>query len=75
MEAGAVTRYVILFATIGLVGYNIFVGLRFGPEATISVQMYELSRQFPIIPLAFGVVIGHIWWPLATCVIEYLIRR
>jgi len=70
-----VTKLVILFTTVALVAYTIFVGLKFGPQATISVQIYELSRRFPIIPFAFGVLAGHIFWPLATCVIEWLIRK
>ena len=35
----------------------------FGPDATISRVIVNLSRAYPIIPLLAGVVLGHLFWP------------
>ena len=73
-EACHMTRCVLLSTVILLVGYNIFVGLKYGIEPTISVQVYELARMHPIIPFVMGLVVGHFLWPLCQEFIQ-LLRR
>jgi hypothetical protein len=33
-------------------------------NATISLSIYTLSRQHPIIPFMIGTLCGHVFWPL-----------
>ena len=34
----------------------------YGPQATLSSAAYNASRQYPIIPFAVGVLVGHLFW-------------
>ena len=36
-----------------------------GPEKTFSVAIYHLSKSYPIIPFITGVIMGHLFWPVA----------
>lgn len=33
---------------------------------TISEFLYVTSREYPIVALVAGVIVGHIWWPVRT---------
>ncbi len=33
-------------------------------NATISIVLYNLSKQHPMIPFTIGVLCGHVFWPL-----------
>ena len=35
----------------------------YGDSATISRGLLDLSYQYPVIPLMFGVLAGHLFWP------------
>lgn len=58
--------------TLGLIGlvafiliaYDIWTYLKRGSDTTISVQMFELSKKYPIVAFLLGIVFGHIFWPL-----------
>lgn len=46
-----------------LLGYE---GLALGnatPGDTISEVIWELSDRWPVVPLAFGLLMGHFFWP------------
>lgn len=32
-------------------------------QVTISAYLLSLSRHYPMLPLAVGVLLGHIFWP------------
>lgn len=53
------TQWIIVssIAVIGLV--DIWLALTRGKEETISVAITEWSKQYPIIPFAFGLLMGH----------------
>lgn len=58
--------------TLGLIGlvsfvliaYDIWTYIKRGSDTTISVQMFELSKKYPIVAFLLGIVFGHIFWPL-----------
>ena len=58
------TEWVVIVAVVGLVLYDLVAMVRSGPDATISVIVHEFSKNNPIVPLAVGIVIGHIFWPV-----------
>ena len=62
MQPKDVTLVVILAATIFLVSWNVFVGLMYGKEATISAVIVEQSRKHLIIPFVIGGVCFHWFW-------------
>lgn len=47
-----------------LIVYDIYAYKVRGSDTTISVQMYEAGKKYPIIPFLLGVVFGHIFWNL-----------
>ena len=58
--------YTRIFCTVVIVTSAIFdiiaISLA-GPEATISRLVYYTSRDYPILPCAIGVLLGHFYWP------------
>ena len=59
------TGLVILSAIILLLGYDLFVVLHDGNyDHTISQWVYTMSKEFMIIPVLVGIVIGHFFWPI-----------
>ncbi len=58
------TRYFIIAILVIVAIYDILAALFGGIKATLSWQIWTWSTNFPIIPLAVGVVIGHLFWRL-----------
>ncbi len=57
------TEAVIYGSIIVLVVYDIFILLDKGVDQTISSVLLKISKNYPIIPFALGIVFGHIFWP------------
>lgn len=57
------TLYVFLSLLGVLIIYDTWTLLRRGYETTISSQLYTAALAQPVIPLAIGIVIGHLFWP------------
>jgi len=50
----------IIVCSVGLIGgIDIVLAIAFGKEKTISVTITAWSKQYPIIPFAFGLLMGH----------------
>ncbi len=47
---------------IVIIAYDIVAYILSGMSKTISARTWALSKEYPIIPLAVGIVIGHIFW-------------
>lgn len=45
-----------------LFAYDVVARLVGGNDATVSAVLLDASKLWPIIPLLFGILIGHIWW-------------
>jgi hypothetical protein len=60
------TLVVLLVGAVALIVYDIYLVATGGPEATISWQTLQASRQHPIIPLLVGFIVGllfgHLFW-------------
>lgn len=53
----------VLGATACLLGlYDVWVKVRGGDKATISKVLLNFAKRYPIVPLALGVILGHIFW-------------
>jgi hypothetical protein len=55
------TVIIIGVVTFGLIGYDIWAYFQHD-ESTISERIWEVSRSWPLIPFAFGVLIGHFFF-------------
>lgn len=54
-----ITHSVIFIAVILLCAYDILALLLWGVDSTISVRITGASKMYPIIPFAFGFLMGH----------------
>lgn len=57
------TRSLLLCVILFLVVYNIVIMRFVGSYATISRVTLQECSDHPVLALAAGVVIGHIFWP------------
>ena len=62
MTPRQLTEIVLMAVFAGLGVYDVVVGILYGREATISMVLRDLSHRHPIIPFAFGMLAGHIFW-------------
>lgn len=62
MTAERTTHGLILLAVVVLVLWDICCLWRGQDQATISAVIWGLSRKYPIIPFAAGVLCGHWFW-------------
>lgn len=45
---------------------DVFLNLKYGVDGTISMCIYKLACNYPIVPFIFGVLAGHAFWPLIS---------
>lgn len=57
------TKVILVVLAAFLVIYDIVALWLGGWDATISVVLLTWARSYPILPFAFGVVCGHLFWP------------
>jgi len=57
----------LLVFALWIIGLDLWLLYHGGWQATISWNLYQLSRQEPLIPcllgLVIGAVLGHLFWP------------
>ena len=58
-----VTVWFIALALICTGVADLWLAFTRGPEASVSIVILELSRKWPIIPFAAGMLAGHLFWP------------
>lgn len=59
-----VTVTLLVILTIFLALYDVWAVIHGGIEATISWTIWSASIRWPIIPFAFGLLMGHFFWPI-----------
>ncbi len=64
-NARKLTIVILVVSIILLIIYDIIIAFWVGNEtATISYIIRIYSKEFLMIPVVFGVLIGHFFWPL-----------
>ena len=58
-----VTKIVVIASAVAWIAWDVFAYLRGGNESTISRVVLEASKDWPIIPLLAGIVVGHLFFP------------
>jgi hypothetical protein len=58
-----ITTKLLIVSIFFFVIYDLIVMAISGREATISYDVLALSHQHPVIPLAVGIILGHLFWP------------
>lgn len=57
------THWILIVVVFFLVLWDICAGCRWGYDGTISRDILQASRANPIIPLATGIILGHLSCP------------
>ena len=57
-----ITAVVCVATACVLVGYDIFAAVKAGPSGTISDVIRGVAATNPIVPFAFGILMGHFFW-------------
>ena len=58
-----VTVWIIVATAALLIGWDIFVAVTPQGGDTISEVLLTFARRHPALPFAFGVLMGHLFWP------------
>jgi hypothetical protein len=58
-----IAKYIILLIVIIIACWDIFAVSINCKDATLSVVLLSLTKQYPIIAFVIGVVVGHLFWP------------
>lgn len=58
------TIAVIWTVVVGTLGYDLYTLLKDGSDTTISAVIIETSKDWLIIPVVFGVLIGHLFFQM-----------
>lgn len=58
------TTIIILLTVLLLGGYDIWVYVKAGTPATISWIIWDSAKGNPMIPLMFGILMGHFFWQM-----------
>lgn len=66
MKLQKITTIIIVACAIALILWDIYALVYGGGEATISYVIANLGKQNRMIPLVFGVLIGHFFWPIES---------
>lgn len=62
---GAKVTAILLIVVVHLVvTWDVFAGLKWGSQATVSYVLNQWIEEKPILVLAAGILLGHICWPL-----------
>jgi hypothetical protein len=64
MEPRTITALVLLVNALVLGLFDIYMIARYGGEASISLVMYDLAREYPILAFLIGGVCFHWFWPV-----------
>ena len=56
------SRLVLLLCLIPLLVYELVTFANPTPGDTISETVWQLSKEWPMVPFLFGVVAGHLFW-------------
>lgn len=64
MGGFAMTRILVVAITLGIIFADFALLLLGFP--TISRELHDLAKAYPIIAAGFGVLIGHWFWPMRS---------
>lgn len=58
------TTWIIVLGLIFIFAIDGILLIVYGADATISVVIYEASKNYPVIPFAAGCLAGHLFMPV-----------
>lgn len=64
MDGQTLTRVVILADALLMILYDVWAYWKLGQASTISMVLFRDCQKYPIIAVLFGVLVGHLFFPL-----------
>jgi len=61
----------ILSATVIIAAFDVFIIAKKGKQESISAHIIRGSKQYPLLVLLFGILLGHLFWSMRTEDIYY----
>ena len=61
MAGMTVTGYIVLAIAVAITAIDVVLFIRGGTSLTISAVIIAWSKQYPILPFLFGILMGHLF--------------
>jgi hypothetical protein len=58
----SLTLKIVAGVAIALGLYDIIIAALNGKKWTISWQLLQFGKRWPVVPFALGFLMGHFWW-------------
>lgn len=65
------TILVITLVAIFLIAFDVYIIAKKGKQESISAHVIRGSKNYPLVVLLFGVLLGHLFWSMKTEDIYY----
>ena len=65
------TLLIMIVAGAALIIFDIWVIAKRGKQESISAHVIRGSKKYPLIVLAFGILLGHLFWSMPTESVYY----
>lgn len=62
----SITPLFMLIATLIIIIYDVYIIAKKGKYYSISAYVIRGSKQYPLIVLAFGILLGHLFWSMSS---------
>lgn len=63
MQGNVAVALAMLGSFIAVAAWDIYATFRLEPGQTVSWVLQDWSRQWPVLPLFIGLLLGHLLWP------------
>jgi len=60
------TVLVIIFSALLLIAYDVYIIMKEGKFESISAYIIRGSKKYPLLVLAFGMLLGHLFFSMNT---------
>ena len=61
-----ITQIFIVATIVLIAGFDFWVIIMGGTEATISHELITISYQYPMVPFCMGILCGHLFWRMPS---------
>ena len=66
-----ITSMVIVLTVVVLALFDVYIIAKKGKQESISAHIIRGSKQYPLVVLMFGILLGHLFWSMKTEDIYY----
>lgn len=67
----SITTIFILITILAAILFDVYIIFKAGKKESISAYVIRSSKQYPLVTLLVGIVLGHLYWPMRTDDIYY----